>query len=195
MKYLCCLVISLSSLIIAYSTDAFSDDQDEVAAALTRFLRAFENGELEVMEAAFASDATSFPRARVSYEAAPDLRAADYHRIRGPPNAALVVGFRASDAEPPYMELEPKDLEIVVFTDAALATFHLEGNNRVSDERSCWRSARACGRSSICTPRTWRASRSDWDWTLAQRGSLARSPGTERGRVQRPRGTPHPHAA
>ena len=30
------------------------------------------------------------------------------------------------------MELEPKDLEIVVFTDAALATFHLEGNNRVS---------------------------------------------------------------
>ena len=133
MKYLCCLVISLSS-VIAYSTDAFSDDQDEVAAALARFLRAFENGELEVMEAAFASDATSFPRARVSYEAAPDLRAADYHRIRGmgPQMRALVVGFRASDAEPPYMELEPKDLEIVVFTDAALATFHLEGNNRVS---------------------------------------------------------------
>ena len=95
MKYLCCLVISLSS-VIAYSTDAFSDDQDEVAAALTRFLRAFENGELEVMEAAFASDAASFPRARVSYEAAPDLRAADYHRIRGmgPQMRALVVGFR-----------------------------------------------------------------------------------------------------
>ncbi len=56
-----------------------------------------------------------------------------YHRIRGGPQMReLVVGFRASDAEPPYMRLEPKDLEIVVFTDAALATFHLEGNNRVS---------------------------------------------------------------
>ena len=62
MKYWCWLTIALSS-VIACSTDAFSDDKDEVAAALTRFLRAFENGELEVMEAAFASDATSFPRA------------------------------------------------------------------------------------------------------------------------------------
>ena len=133
MKYCCWLIIALSS-VIACSTAAFSDDKDEVTAALTRFLRAFENGELEVMEAAFASDATSFPRARVSYEAAPDLRAADYHRTRGmgPQMRELVVGFRASDAEPPYMRLEPKDLEIIVFTDAALATFHLEGNNRVS---------------------------------------------------------------
>ena len=132
MSYVRYLVILLAS-VIACSTDAFSDDRDEVADTLTRFLRAFENGELELMEAAFANDATSFPRARASYEAAPDLRAANYHRVRGmgPQMRALVVGFRASDAEPPYMRLEPMDLEIVVFTGAALATFHLEVQRQV----------------------------------------------------------------
>ena len=109
-------------------------EEAEVLAALTAFVRAFENGDLEAMEAAFSEESTSFPRTAMSSEITDPIEIADYRRVGGMPPGmrALVARFQASPNAPPYMTLDPKDLEIRVFTDAAIATFHLENERSLS---------------------------------------------------------------
>ncbi|MDP6607297.1 MAG: nuclear transport factor 2 family protein [Dehalococcoidia bacterium] len=110
-----------------------SDPVEEVEAVLTDFLRVFENGEVDAMEAAFA-DATVFPRAIMGGEPAEPIRVAVYRRQRGldPQMREVVAEWRASRPGPPYLVLEPRDLEIEVFGDAALATFHLVNGSSLS---------------------------------------------------------------
>ncbi|HAK54987.1 MAG: nuclear transport factor 2 family protein [Vicinamibacterales bacterium] len=107
--------------------------EDEVRAVLTDFLRVFENGEVDAMEAAF-TDATVFPRAIMGREPAEPIRVAAYRRQRGldPQMREVVAEWRASRPGPPYVALEPRNLEIEVFGDAALATFHLENGPSLS---------------------------------------------------------------
>ena len=103
-------------------------------AALTAFVRAFEDGDLEAMEAAFSEESTSFPRTSMSTEGTGPIEPTDYRRVSGMPPGmrALVARFQASPESPPYMNLDPKDLEVRVFTDAAVATFHLENGRSLS---------------------------------------------------------------
>ena len=110
------------------------DEEAEVLAALTTFLRAFENGDLDAMEASFSDDASTFPRVVMSSETVTPIDTADYRRVTGldPGMRELIASWQDSPAGPPYMTLAPKDLEIRVFTDAALVSFHLESGARLS---------------------------------------------------------------
>jgi ketosteroid isomerase-like protein len=110
-----------------------ADPAEEVEAVLTDFLRVFENGEIDAMEAAFA-DATVFPRAIMGGESAGRIQVAAFRRARGidPQMREVVALWRASRSDPPYVRLEPRDLAIELFGDAALATFHLENGPSLS---------------------------------------------------------------
>ncbi len=110
------------------------DEEQEVKAVLTTFLRAFENGDIDFMEASFAENSVTFPRAIMSEEVDSPIRASDYKRVKGldPQMRQLIAGWREGAVSPPYMSLEPKDLEVLLFTDAALVTFHLENGESLS---------------------------------------------------------------
>ena len=91
---------------------------DEVRRTLTRFLTAFENLDWEAFRNCFADDATVyFPSQRAS---------------RATGRAEIDTTFRhvferirTTKSSPPYLNLEPADLDIQVFRDTAVATFHL----------------------------------------------------------------------
>jgi hypothetical protein len=59
------------------------DEKKEVMAALDRFLRAFENGDFETMEASMTNDAYIFPRAIMSNDITKPIENANYRRING----------------------------------------------------------------------------------------------------------------
>jgi hypothetical protein len=62
------------------------------------------------------------------------IQVAAYRRARGidPQMREVVALWRASRPGPPYVRLEPRDLAIELFGDAALATFHLENGPSLS---------------------------------------------------------------
>lgn len=94
--------------------------QSEVEQALATFLEAFNNLDWEAFCRCFADDATvffpgaPFPAARASGRAAVEAAFAPYF-----------AELRATVAGPPYQRLVPRDLEIQLLGDAAVATFHL----------------------------------------------------------------------
>ncbi len=92
-------------------------------AALLSFIRAFEVGDVESMKRAFSADATTFPRAAARQLAASDRA----RRTKGidPEMLTAIEAAKASGIEPPYFGIEPRDLDIHVSGDMALATFHL----------------------------------------------------------------------
>lgn len=110
-------------------TDA---SEEQVGTTIKRFLCAFEAGDLGTMRSAFAEDATTFPPATMANDLETEIDADAHRRVRGfPPQfAELVAAFRKKGHEPPYMSLDPEDLEIQLINDVALVTFHL-----VNDER------------------------------------------------------------
>lgn len=123
----------LSALLVLVTLLPVSDaaaSEADVRATVTTFLHAFERGDIEAMEAAFAEDAVTFPRVVMSSAGRPGIDPADYRRVRGidPQMRALIDAFRAGDAPPPYLQLEPRDLLIQLFGDVAVVTFHLEGS-------------------------------------------------------------------
>ena len=92
-------------------------------------MRAFENGDIDTMEASFAADSTSFPRSVMASDLDGDIDADQYRRVTGidPQMREVVARLKAEGSGPPYMTLEPADLMIQVFGDVAVVTFHLEG--------------------------------------------------------------------
>jgi ketosteroid isomerase-like protein len=107
--------------------------EDEVLEALELFITAFENGDIETMEASFSPNAVTFPRSIMAHEYDREIDVSKYRRVRGidPQMRELIDSLRESGRERPYLDIEPVDLEIQVFGDAALVTFHLEGNQRL----------------------------------------------------------------
>lgn len=91
----------------------------EVHEALAHFIRAFDNLDWEQFRQAFDDNATVFyprqmpERANGRAEFEKGFRVV-FQQIRGSKTAA------------PYMDIQPKDLKIQVFGDAAIATFHLD---------------------------------------------------------------------
>lgn len=131
------LVSGLVALLLVSAAEASqpsAEAEHEVRTALKGFLTAFEHGDLEAMEAAFADDAVTFPRAIMSTSPPAEIRTEDYKRVVGldPQMRELIARWRASGDPPPYIRLDPKDLEIRVFSEAALATFHLERDGSLS---------------------------------------------------------------
>ena len=116
------------------SSERQVDDEQAAKASLMKFLQAFENGDMEIMEASFSENALVFPPVFMTNEESPPIRTLDYKRLKGMSTSMrnLVMGFRESSKSPPYMSLEPKDLEIQMFGEAAIMTFHLENGNSLS---------------------------------------------------------------
>ena len=116
------------------STGQSVDEEKEVMAALDKFLRAFENGDFETMEALMTNDAYIFPRAIMSNDITTPIDNANYRRINGldPQMKQVINGIRESGVQPPFMQLEPKDLKITMLNDAAIVTFHLDHSKSLS---------------------------------------------------------------
>ena len=121
-------------LLVSAPVGAQSAEDESVRRALTDFLEAFAKGDLEAMKNSLASDATTFPRAIMSHNPPSDMRASEYQRVNGldPQMIALIERRAKNRTASSNSTITPQDLEIKVFGDAALATFHLLGDNRVS---------------------------------------------------------------
>jgi ketosteroid isomerase-like protein len=99
-----------------------TDDRTTVQQALAAFLDAFNNLDRERVEACFTDDATVF----------------------GAYGGKRQVGFwfdffdtrRATLPGPPYQNLQPRDLQVEMLGDVAVATFHLEMNPEVLGRRT-----------------------------------------------------------
>jgi ketosteroid isomerase-like protein len=105
--------------------------EQEVRDALEAFIAAFEAGDTAAMREAFADDAVTFPRAIMSAGAEGPIDAGEYRRVRGidPQMLELIDELKARGDGPPYLDIRPRDLDIRLFGDAALATFHLGDDN------------------------------------------------------------------
>ena len=116
------------------STGKSVDEEKEVKATLDKFLRAFENGDFETMEASMTPDAYIFPRAIMANDITKAIDNANYKRIYGldPQMKQVINSIRESGEKPPFMKLEPKDLKITMLNDAAIVTFHLENAKSLS---------------------------------------------------------------
>lgn len=116
------------------STVQNADKEKEVIAVLEKFLRAFENGDFETMEASMTNDAYIFPRAIMSNDLTKPIDNVNYRRINGldPQMKQVINGIRESGVLPPFMQLEPEDLKITILNDAAIVTFHLDNGKSLS---------------------------------------------------------------
>ena len=96
---------------------------DAVTAALTSFLEAFAAGDTNAMRDALADHATAFPRTPSGRSGA----LADSRRTIGidPEMLDAIDAARRGGSKPPYLSIDPQDLDVVVSGDMALATFHL----------------------------------------------------------------------
>ena len=107
---------------------AANTDLAAVRAALTQFLRAFENLDWEAFRASFDDDATVFfpaPEPAQRFEGRPAI---DAH-FRDVFDAIR----RAAPGGPPYHRLDPEELRIEALgPDAALASFHLRNDQRLA---------------------------------------------------------------
>ena len=103
--------------------------EEEVRAALLKFLAAFENSDLPAMEQAFAEDAVTFAGMVMKRSGSPPFNLDDLRRKPG-----MSASMRRNALErpkrdpggPPYISLKPLDLMIQVGADMAVCTFHLE---------------------------------------------------------------------
>ncbi len=121
------------ALLLILMSPPLQATEEEVLEALRSFISAFENGDIEAMESSFAHDAVTFPRSIMAHEYDQDIDASKYRRVQGidPQMRELIESIQKSGRERPYLDIEPQDLEIRVFGDAALATFHLVGDERL----------------------------------------------------------------
>ncbi|WP_052471231.1 YybH family protein [Winogradskyella sp. PG-2] len=116
------------------STQQDIDEEKEVVNTLNKFLRAFENGDFETMEALMTNDAYIFPRAIMSNDSLGPIDNVNYRRMNGldPQMKQVINSIRESGKQPPFMKLEPKDLKITILKEAAIVTFHLENGKSLS---------------------------------------------------------------
>ena len=91
---------------------------EEVRRTLTKFLTAFANLDWEAFRNCFADDATVyFPSQRATRATGRAEIETTFRQV--------FERIRATKSAPPYLDLEPVDLDIQVFRDTAIATFHL----------------------------------------------------------------------
>jgi len=102
-----------------------NSDSPDVRKAVNAFISAFNNLEWEEFRLSFTDDATVF----FPFQHAP--RRADG---RAEVEAVFKPFFdagRKQKPNPPYLNIEPKDVKIQRLRDVAVVTFHLEGGDAV----------------------------------------------------------------
>jgi ketosteroid isomerase-like protein len=91
----------------------------QVHAALADFIRAFDNLGWERFRLAFDDNATVFyPRGFPARAKGRRQFEENFRRV--------FEQIRGAKTSPPYMNIEPKDLDLQMFGDVAVATFHLD---------------------------------------------------------------------
>jgi ketosteroid isomerase-like protein len=120
MKKICALfLLAFLSPSLEAQTTPENAKKREIQRALSEFIRAFDNLDWEKFRSAFADDASVFyPR---EFPRRAEGRAEFEKRFR-----QVFEQIRAGRSSPPYMDIQPKDLEIQILGDVAIATFHLD---------------------------------------------------------------------
>ena len=99
-----------------------TDDRSTVEQALATFVDAFTSLDRARVEACFTDDATVFPR------------------LGGPRHRGFWIDefdtWRATRPGPPYLQVEPKDLQLQLLGEVAVATFHLDNVPNVLGRRT-----------------------------------------------------------
>jgi ketosteroid isomerase-like protein len=99
---------------------AAAENEAEVRTALAKFVQAFDNLDWEAFRACFADNATVFHPRQFSRRA--EGRAGVEETFK-----QVFVRIKGDKTDPPYVGLQPKDLQIQFAGDAvAIATFYLE---------------------------------------------------------------------
>ena len=121
------LCLSFSPILLAQTKP--DQAQSEVRATLTKFVRAFDDLDWETFRLAFSDDATvfyprGFPERASGRKAFEKTFKLVFDQIGGGKTKA------------PYMDIQPKDLEVQVFGDVAIATFHLDDRAGLLNRRT-----------------------------------------------------------
>ena len=93
--------------------------QSEVRATLAKFVHAFDDLDWETFRLSFSDDATvfyprAFPQRATGRKAFEETFKRVFDQIRG------------DKTKPPYMDIQPRNLEVQTFGGVAIATFHLD---------------------------------------------------------------------
>jgi len=98
-------------------------------AMLHDFIRAFDNLERDPFRGFFADDATVFyPRGFTTRASGRLEFEANFRKV--------FEEIRAGRTQPPYMDLQPRDLHVQRYGDIAIATFHLDDRPGVLNRRT-----------------------------------------------------------
>jgi len=108
---------------------ASENANDEVRRTLTKFLTAFASLDWEAFRNFFADDATAyFPSQRANRATGRAEIEATFRQV--------FERIRATKSAPPYLNLDPADLDVQLFRDTAVATFHLHDMPNVIGRRT-----------------------------------------------------------
>lgn len=106
-------------------TSSADADSPDVQKAVVAFIEAFNNLDWEKFRLSFTDDATVFfPFPQVP------RRAAGRAEVEAVFKRFFDAGRKQKPA-PPYLNIEPKDVRIQMLKDAAIVTFHLDGDDAV----------------------------------------------------------------
>jgi ketosteroid isomerase-like protein len=98
-------------------------------AMLQEFIRAFDNLEWDRFRSLFADDATVFyPRGFAKKATGRPEFEANFRKV--------FDQIRRERTQPPYMDIQPRDLQIQRYGDEAVATFHLDDRPGVLNRRT-----------------------------------------------------------
>jgi len=117
-----CLVLFLLAVVTSPNSMGVvpkSDVESEVRKTLTDFIHAFDNLDWDKFRSFFADDATvfyprEFPRRAEGRKGFETFFLKEFDRIR------------AGRTEGPYMDIQPRDLQLQISGDVCIATFHLD---------------------------------------------------------------------
>ena len=120
MKRACVLFLLLLSMACIHSpATPAGNDEVEVQKALSDFIQAFDNLDWDHFRAAFADDATVFYPRQFPRRAKGRNEFEKFFK-------QVFDGIRAGGTQAPYMDIQPRDLELQLVGTVAIATFHLD---------------------------------------------------------------------
>lgn len=123
------LVLSLIPAPISGQTKAEDRAKAEVQKTLGEFITAFDNLDWEKFRSAFADDATVFyPRGFPGRASGRDEFEKNFKTV--------FEQIRTRRSSPPYMDIQPRQLEIQVLGSIAIATFHLDDKPHFLNRRT-----------------------------------------------------------
>lgn len=108
---------------------ALEKPEAEVRQTLTNFIHAFNNLDWDHFRLSFADDATVFYPREFPYRADGRQKFEEFFQ-------KVFDRIRAARTQPPYMDIQPKDLKIQISDTVAIATFHLDDRSGFMNRRT-----------------------------------------------------------